>query len=74
MLWPDETQRHRIQEIIDNLRDRITEARREGWMGEIDGLTISLAGAEHKLAQLDRRQRTPVTLGIPSPRRAQQQT
>ena len=55
MLWPDPGQRPRIAEIADNLTARIDEAEREGWLGEVDGLQISLAGANHKLAQLDRR-------------------
>ncbi len=51
----DPAQRHRIAEIRDNLTARIAEAEREGWLGEIEGLKISLAGASDKLAQIDRR-------------------
>ena len=65
LLWPEPAQRPRLEEIRDNLRARIAEAQREGWLGEVEGLQISLAGAEDKLAQLDRRP-TPVNLGIPS--------
>ena len=66
MLWPDPAQRPRIAEIRDNLIARISEAEREGWLGEIEGLTISLAGANDKLAQIGRRTRNqPVDLGIP---------
>jgi hypothetical protein len=67
MLWPDPTQQPRLEEIRDNLRDRITEARREGWIGELEGLQISLTGAEDKLSQIDRRAGKPATvnLGIP---------
>jgi integrase len=57
--WPDPAQRNRIAEIRDNLTARIAEADREGWAGEAEGLKISLAGAEDKLAQIDRRTRTP---------------
>jgi hypothetical protein len=32
---------------------RIAEAEREGWLGEVEGLQVSLAGAEQKLRQLD---------------------
>jgi hypothetical protein len=46
MHWP---------EIRDNLLARIAEAEREGWLGEIEGLKVSLADAEDKLAQIDRR-------------------
>jgi integrase len=67
MLWPDPAQRDRLAEIRDNLIARIEEARREGWPGEVEGLQISLAGAEDKLAQIDRRSSAQtVDLGIPS--------
>lgn len=67
MLWPDPTQRDRISEIRDNLTSRIAEAEREGWPGEVEGLQISLAGAEDKLAQLDSRsQHTTVNLAMPT--------
>ncbi|MFJ7625322.1 tyrosine-type recombinase/integrase [Streptomyces sp. NPDC097595] len=70
MLWPDPTQRHRLAEIRDNLLARIAEAEREGRLGEVEGLKVSLAGAEDKLAQIDRRsqQRAVVGLGIPTTR------
>ncbi|MER5503517.1 hypothetical protein ACFYXP_38870 [Streptomyces sp. NPDC002466] len=43
---------------------------REGWLGEVEGLKVSLAGAEDKLAQVDRRtrDRSTVDLGIPTAR------
>ena len=67
MLWPDPAQRPRIAEIRDNLIARISEAEHQGWLGEIEGLKISLAGAHDKLAQIDRRaRRQPVNLGIPA--------
>jgi len=44
-----------LEEIRDNLVARIAEAEREGWLGETEGLTISLAGANNKLAQINRR-------------------
>lgn len=68
MLWPDPAQKPRLTEIRDNLIARIAEAEREGWLGEVDGLRISLTAAEHKLVQLN----TPTTphatveLGIPT--------
>ena len=67
MHWPDPGQRPRIAEIRDNLTARIAEAEREGWLGEIEGLKISLAGADDKLAQIDRRSQSAaaVTLGMP---------
>jgi hypothetical protein len=65
--WPDPAQRPRIAEIRDNLISRIAEAEREGWLGEAEGLKISLAGAEDKLAQIDRRNCSATTdLGMPT--------
>jgi hypothetical protein len=67
LLWPDPTQRPRLVEIRDNLAARIAEAEREGWLGEVEGLQVSLAAAEDKLAQIDKRSRTgPVALGNPT--------
>ncbi|GHD52553.1 hypothetical protein GCM10010335_65250 [Streptomyces galbus] len=67
LLRPDPAQRGRLVEIRDNLLDRITEAEREGWLGEIDGLRVSLAGAESKIAQLDAAAPGgPVLLGLPT--------
>ena len=59
MLWPDHAQRGRLVEIRDNLAARITEAHREGWLGEVEGLEFSLAGAANKLAQIDSRRSAP---------------
>jgi integrase len=64
--WPDPAQRPRIAEIRDNLIARIAEAEREGWLGEAEGLKISLAGAEDKLAQIDRRSHRTTDLGMPA--------
>jgi Phage integrase family len=69
MHWPDPAQRTRIVEIRDNLIDRIAEADREGWLGEVEGLNISLAGANDKLAQLDRRTPTTTTIDLGMPAR-----
>ncbi|MGW2705495.1 hypothetical protein [Streptomyces sp. NPDC001340] len=44
-----------MEEIRDNLIARIAEAERENWLGEVEGLRVSLAGAEGKLAQITRR-------------------
>ena len=66
MLWPDPAQEHRFTEIRDNLTARIAEAEREGWLGEIEGLRISLAGAQDKLTQISRRTNRAIDLGIPA--------
>lgn len=69
MLHIDPTGRRRLTEIIANLTERITEARLNGWHGEVQGLQVSLHAAADKLAALDRLQNhasTPITdLGIP---------
>ncbi|MFE2261729.1 tyrosine-type recombinase/integrase [Streptomyces griseosporeus] len=59
----------RLVEIRDNLADRIAEAEREGWLGEVEGLSTSLAAAEEKIAEITtRRERkeSPVFLGVPT--------
>ncbi|MFE7867385.1 tyrosine-type recombinase/integrase [Streptomyces bacillaris] len=69
MLRPEHSQRPRLVEIRDNLLDRIVEAEREGWLGELEKLHNRLAGAESKLAQLDEeaaRQASVVDLGMPA--------
>jgi len=65
MLWPDPAQRARLVEIRDNLAARIAEAEREAWLGEVEGLQVSLAGVEDKLAQVDRHPVAKVDLGMP---------
>jgi integrase len=54
MLRVSPTQRPRLVEIIQNLADRITEARMNGWLGEVQGLQVSREAAKGKLANLDR--------------------
>ncbi len=68
LLRPDPNQLERMHEITDNLRDRITEATDQGWLGEVEGLQISLTGAEHKLRQMTQmleQADEPVVLGLP---------
>ncbi len=70
MLRVSPTQRPRLIEIIRNLGDRISEARVNGWIGEVQGLQASLTKATEKLVSLDRseernRRSGPVNLGMP---------
>jgi hypothetical protein len=58
MLHIDPRQRQRLVEIIDNLRQRIGEATERRWLGEVQGLQISLDAAESKLTAADRISRT----------------
>jgi hypothetical protein len=69
LLRIDPAQRHRLEEIRDNLHARIAEAEREGWTGEAEGLKVSLAAANNKIAQASAtaaRRAEAVTLGIPA--------
>ena len=68
LLRPDPAQRARLEEIRDNLEARIIEAKCEGWLGEVEGLQISLTGAKDKIAQIGdtlHRRTTATALGIP---------
>jgi integrase len=69
MLRPDPAQARRLSQIISNLQDRIDEATRRGWLGEVEGLEVSLAGARQKLEQMRkiRRQTTVLHFGNPEP-------
>jgi hypothetical protein len=68
LLRPDPTQRGRLEEIRDNLEARIIEAKREGWLGEVEGLQVSYTGVRDKLAQIDttmHRAESATELGMP---------
>jgi hypothetical protein len=68
LLRPDPAQRPRLVEIRANLTARIAEAIQQGWAGEVEGLKISLAATEQKLAQADQiaaRRGAAVDLGMP---------
>ena len=72
MLRMDPRQRGRLVEIIRTLEDRITEARLNGWLGEVQGLQTSRDAAAKKLVTLDRNitqirhgATEPTTLGMP---------
>jgi hypothetical protein len=69
LLRVDPAQQQRLQDIRGNLVARIAEAEREGWVGEAEGLKVSLAAANNKLAQIEltlARRAENVSLGIPS--------
>ncbi len=61
LLQPDPRQLPRLQKIHANLLDRLTEAHTNGWAGEIEGLQINIAAAEHKLERLTRNTTAPTT-------------
>jgi hypothetical protein len=62
MLRADPDQRGRLEEIATNLQERLTEARDRGWLGEVEGIEVSIAAAQDKLAQMSRQ----VDLGLPT--------
>lgn len=69
LLRPDPAARPRLVQIRDNLIARIAEAETHHWLGEAEGLKVSLAGAHTKLAQMDQitaNRNHTVQLGIPS--------
>ncbi|MFI6506110.1 tyrosine-type recombinase/integrase [Streptosporangium sp. NPDC050855] len=68
LLRVDPSEKARIAEIRDNMIDRIAEAEKHGWLGDVEQLGVTLAAANGKLAQLDERARraTTINLGMPS--------
>ncbi|MFD6355126.1 tyrosine-type recombinase/integrase [Nocardia tengchongensis] len=68
LLRIDPRQQRRLEEIRSNLADRVAEAEREGWLGEAEGLRVSMAAAENKLLQVDARRRREATVGLGMPR------
>jgi DNA-binding response OmpR family regulator len=59
MLRPDPAQEPRLLAIIVTLDDRPREATKRGWLGEVDGLKVSLDAAHQKLAQMRTIRRQP---------------
>ena len=69
LLRPDPVKRSRLVEIRDNLLERIDEAESNSWLGEAEGLRVSLDGAREKIAQMDliaERRTSSVNLGMPT--------
>ncbi|WP_406393681.1 integrase [Streptomyces sp. NBC_00882] len=61
-------ERPRLEEIRENLQARIAEAEREGWLGDVEQLTVSLTATHDKISQIDpneRRKSSPVFVGMP---------
>ena len=68
LLRPDPAQHPRLEQICDNLTARIAEAEAARWIGEAEGLKVSLAGARDKLTQMNQitaRRSTAISLGMP---------
>lgn len=64
MLRVDPTQEPRLRQIITNLNDRIVEATERGWLGEDEGLQVSLTAARQKLEQTHRAARSGPRPGL----------
>ena len=62
LLRPDPKQRSRLEELVEALEERKIEAGRRGWLGELEGIEISLSAAREKLEQMARQ----VSLGMPT--------
>jgi hypothetical protein len=52
----------------------VREARDRGWLGEIDGLNVSLAAANQKLAQMRKIRAQDKTLRLAIPTRQRQRS
>lgn len=61
MLRPDPSQRPRLEEIAANLGERLEEARARGWLGEVEGIEVSMSAAQEKLDRMSH----IVSLGLP---------
>jgi integrase len=67
LLRPDPAQRPRLEEIRANLEGRLTEAREQGWLGEVAAIEASLAAADQKLEAMQALAASPTGthLGMP---------
>jgi len=68
MLHPDPLQEPRLLAILTNLEDRITEAKQRGWLGEVDGLQVSLDAARQKLEQMRKHLAQPPVIPLDMPK------
>ncbi|MFD9211804.1 tyrosine-type recombinase/integrase [Streptomyces sp. NPDC059544] len=73
MLRVDPAQQARLIEIIRSLTERLAEAKLNGWLGEEEGLRVSLEAARNKLTAMERTRNQSTTriadLGIPQIRK-----
>ncbi|MEU9984952.1 tyrosine-type recombinase/integrase [Streptomyces sp. NPDC050856] len=69
VLIVDPNERRRLVKIHENWNDWIVEAECEGWLGDVERLSVSRDAAKEKVDQLVARQKkkeSPVFTGIPS--------
>lgn len=69
VLRVDPQQLHRLQAIVKNLAERITEGEERGWAGEVEQLKITLQAAHDKILATPPPRNGTVPLGTPSLRR-----
>ncbi|GAA0818900.1 hypothetical protein ACFQVD_30245 [Streptosporangium amethystogenes subsp. fukuiense] len=61
-------ERPRLEATRENLRARIAEAERGGWLGDVEQLTVSLAATDDKISLIDANERwknSSVFVGMP---------
>jgi len=56
----------RLDELEEDLTTRRARALREGWLGEIEGIDLTLTFLQQKREQAQRHRRTTVLLGLPA--------
>ena len=66
MFRPDLAQEPRLLASIVNLRLR--EAHEQGWLGEVDGLKVSLDTAHQKVVQMRETRARTTTTDLPTPK------
>lgn len=66
-VMPDPAQAMRLAAIITNLHERMREATNRGWLGEVEGLQVSLAGARQKLSQTRKLRQATIALSPTRP-------
>lgn len=62
VLRVDPAQRERLEVVIENLQERLDEAREQGWLQDAEDLAVTLADAKEK----HRRMNQVVNLGMPT--------
>ncbi|GAA3618151.1 hypothetical protein GCM10022419_124610 [Nonomuraea rosea] len=56
----------RLDELETDLTARRSRAEHEGWLGEIEGIDLTLTFLRQKREQAQRHRRTTVALGLPT--------
>jgi hypothetical protein len=70
LLRVDPARQPRLEEIHANLADRLTEAKEQGWLGEVAAIETTIAAAAQKLEAMRAAHSATVHLGMPDIRPA----